>query len=369
MGEKHEETKKRILVVDDEIIDLKMLKMFCENLGYEVVTAGNGLEAIEKTLMYKPDLILMDIIMPGMDGFEAIEKLKKNPRTFHVPIIIATSLSSKQDIFNGISKGASDYLVKPVDFMEFSLRVKNQLKIKEAYDIQKKHNEILESEVNDRTRILNEALEQLHEASNKIRIGYIDTINRLSMVSEYRDENSGAHIRRTGFYARTLAEELKLDKEFINNIFFAAPMHDIGKVAIPDDILLKDGPLNEEEWKTMASHTTIGAKILSGSPSPYLKMAEEIALTHHERWDGSGYPIGLKEEDIPVSGRIMFLSDLYDALRCKRPYKAALDHEKVLKIITEGDKKANPKHFDPDILEIFKKSHNKFKEIYNSFLE
>ena len=360
------EKQKRILIVDDEERNIRLLSHLCLNLGYLISTAGNGNEAIEKTNAESPDLILMDVMMPGMDGFEATERIKKNDKTKQIPVIIVTALDQKRDKLTGISRGANDFLTKPFDTEELSLRIRNNLEIKDYHDLLKDHNLRLEDEVARRTEELKKAYTEIDNAYKAVQSSYIETIQRLNMAAEYKDEDTGAHIRRISLYTKELASTLGMDFEFIETIYYASPMHDIGKVGIPDMILLKSDKLSPEEWAVMKTHTTIGAAILGQSTSNFLRMAEQIALTHHERWNGTGYPRGLKGEDIPLPGRITNIVDQYDALRSRRPYKVNLHHSTVVKIITEGDGRTSPEDFDPEVLNAFRKTEKKFDEIYNS---
>jgi putative two-component system response regulator len=285
-----------------------------------------------------------------MDGLEATVMLKSDKDTAHIPVIIITALDSRKDRLAGIANGADDFLIKPIDKEELALRLRNNLRNKEFHDFLVEHKQLLEQQVAERTQWLRE--------------GYLDTIHRLVLASEFKDEYTGAHINRISHYTKEIAEACNLGSEFVESIFYASPMHDIGKVAIPDSIQQKTGPLNASEWQVMKTHTTVGAKILAGSNSPYLQMAVEIAKHHHERWDGKGYPNGLKGEEIPLTARIMNICDQYDALRSERSYKQALNHEESCTIILQGNDRTSPEHFDPEVLEVFRKCRGKFAEIY-----
>lgn len=312
----------------------------------------NGLEALEKARYYRPDIIIVDVVMPGMDGFEVARRVKEDPLSTHIPVLIVTSLADRDSKVKGLEIGADELLFKPIDETEFKVRIKNLLKVKRFEDFLMEHGKMLEGEVNNKN-------EQLKLAFEKIRNGYIETVYRLTLAAEYRDKETGGHIKRISLYSQLLARYLELSENSVEAIFFASPMHDIGKIGIPDSILLKEGSHTMEESAIMKTHTVIGANILKGSDSEILKTAQEIALTHHETWNGQGYPRGLKGEDIPIAGRIVNIVDIYDALRSKRPYKEAFDHASSCKVIDNMKDR-----FDPVVFDAFNYCAEEFRRLF-----
>ena len=492
--------KPLILTVDDEEMNLELLEILMIPLGYQVEKAKNGKEALEKIAERSPDIILLDVMMPGMDGFEVCRILKEDEKTRDIPVVMVTALNQIENKVTGIETGADDYLIKPFHRNELIARVKSLLKVKTLNDKVKKYqytirslfelttlsedfrdrggifnelakrtaeltgmekvvialvennllqvkasyhlnddkelytflsqngpirkvietgkqlvavndsqiakqfnlnlsyvciplksiskdvigalcafgingdmsegtvrvlsivaqriaseiqikdrSRVLEDTVDKRTKALRESLEKLEEAHSEISHAYEEIVYRLSVAAEYKDEDTAAHIHRISYYSEALARKLGLPEEEVKLIKLASPMHDIGKIGIPDSILLKPGQLTPDEFEIMKQHTIMGARILAGSSSPLLSMAEEIAISHHEKYDGSGYPYGVMGENIPLVGRIVAIADVFDALLTPRVYKPAFDLDNTLTIMKEG----KGKHFDPNLVDAF----------------
>ncbi|MDR1079872.1 MAG: response regulator [Deltaproteobacteria bacterium] len=355
----------KVLVVDDEILNRKLIQAMLKPQGYEVVLAGDGVECLEKVRENPPDLILLDIIMPGMNGFEVVQEIKKEERFAQIPIVMVTALQDVNDRVKALEVGADDFLSKPVDRMELRARVRSLLKVKAYNDHMINYRQELESEVRRRTLEIQETNAKLEKAHEKLRGASLETIFRLSRAAEFKDEDTGAHIISMSRISARLAKMCGLNPATVESILYASPMHDIGKIGIPDRILLKNGPLNDEEWTVMRMHTVFGGKILENSDIGFLRLGEVIALTHHEKFDGSGYPRGLKGREIPLAGRIVAVADVFDALMSRRPYKPAFTSDQASGIIAEG----RGKHFDPDVVDIFLKDLPEILNIWNSSQE
>jgi putative two-component system response regulator len=331
-----------ILIVDDEIRNIELQKAYLEPYNYRILTALNGEEAIRIAAGGNIDLILLDVMMPGKNGFAVTKYLKSHEKTRVIPVVLVTALTEKAEKVKGIEAGCDDFISKPVDSSELLARVRSLLKVKAYNDHMRDYERKLETEVAKRTKELYTAMVMIEDAS-------LETIHRLAAVAEYRDEYTGSHITRMGRYTAAIAQKMSLDGGLAKALLYAAPMHDIGKIGIPDRILLKPGKLDAEEWETMKQHTVIGARILQGSKHDYMKLAEEISLTHHEKWNGTGYPQGLAGEHIPVSGRIVAVADVFDAIISRRPYKPALSPKEAFTLIEEE----RGTHFDPDVIDAF----------------
>ncbi|WP_457623079.1 response regulator [Persephonella sp.] len=352
MAEMLNDRKASILIVDDDPQNRMLLRFFCKKWGYEVDECENGMEAVRKVKAKKPDIVLMDLMMPKLDGFSALEILKSDEETRYIPVIILTAADDSHSRIKGIELGADDFFTKPINIHELKLRLKNSLKIKFYNDTLKNYNLYLEKEL----------INKIHE----VKKAYIDSLYRLTKIAEYKDRETGDHLKRIGYFSKEVAVRLGLGVEFAENIFHASQMHDIGKVGIPEKILQKRGKLTLEEFELIKKHTVIGADILKGSHIAVLQMAEKIAKYHHEKWNGEGYPYGISGEKIPISARIVSLADIYDALRSERIYKPPLNHEEARRVILKGDHRTRPEHFDPEVLNVFEKHHKSFEEIYET---
>jgi len=339
---------KCILIVDDEAQNRYLLQTILKELGYKCETASDGIEALAKVKL-DIDLVLLDVKMPKMDGFEVARRIRKNKEVSNIPIIMVTALSNREDRLKAVKAGANDFIAKPFGITEIRVRTASLLKMKEAQDAVKCYQKELEEIIVKRTKALRNALKDMTEAQRKGYEAHVDTINRLALVSEYKDKDTAAHIHRIGGYCAILGQGLNLSPGEVETLSISSPMHDVGKIGIPDNILLKKGKLTEEEFGIIKQHTIIGGRILAGSPSKLLKAGEIIAMSHHERWDGKGYPKGLRKENIPIFGRICAVADVFDALTSKRPYKEAFSNEKALKILSEE----SGTHLDPKIVKVF----------------
>ncbi|MCZ8221015.1 MAG: two-component system response regulator [Acidovorax sp.] len=354
-----------VLVVDDTPDNLSLMSDLLRT-DYKVKLAPNGERALQIVAgESKPDLILLDIMMPDMDGYEVLRRLQFNPDTEDIPVIFLTAMSAADDESIGLELGAVDYITKPINPAIVMARVRNHLQLKRARDYLAHHNHVLEEEVASRTR----ALAELQDA----------TIRAMASLAETRDNETGNHIRRTQHYVETLARHLQNHPRFkeeltdtnIETIFKSAPLHDIGKVGIPDRILLKPGKLTPEEFEIMKTHTTLGRDAIVAAESdttqdnPFFRYAKEITYSHQEKWDGSGYPEGLMGNNIPLSARLMAVADVYDALISERVYKAAFTHEAAVEIIRDG----RASHFDPDMVDAFLVLSEEFRRIAQRFAD
>jgi len=322
------EDKQTILVVDDTPENIDVLNGVLHP-QYKVKAALNGERALKIAGGDpKPDMILLDIMMPGMDGYEVCRQLKANPATAKIPVIFVTAKNQEEDERKGLEIGAVDYITKPISPGIVLARIHTHLAL---YD----QNRVLEQKVRERT-------EELH-------LTRMEIIRRLGRAAEFKDNETGLHVIRMSHYSRLIAESLENGNDWSDLIFNAAPMHDIGKIGIPDKILLKPGKLDDEEWKLMHQHPAFGGAIIGEHSTRLMQMSKEIALSHHEKWNGSGYPNGIKNDEIPLSGRIIAIADVFDALTTERPYKKAWSVEKAVNLIEENA----GSHFDPNLVPVF----------------
>jgi putative two-component system response regulator len=348
--------KPSILIVDDQPINIQILGKRLQLENYSIMAAMNGKIALEMAEEKKPDLILLDIMMPEMSGFEVCERLKSNPETQTIPIIFITAKTDPEDIVKGFKLGAVDYVSKPFNYAELSARIKTHTELKMLQTN-------LELAVVDRTQKLHDALNELKIIHNQLFGAHYETIKRLARAADYRDNETGMHIVRMSHFSRILGKALGMNEDDCDQLQHAAAVHDIGKIGIPDAILLKPGKLNQEEFEIMKTHSEIGAQLLSNIDSDLCRLAEKIALTHHEKWNGKGYPNGLSGTDIPLEGRIAAVSDVFDALTSVRPYKNAWTVEKAIQLLV----KEKGKHFDSEIVDLFLENKEIILEIKNKY--
>lgn len=323
--------QKRLLLVDDEPINLRVLKQVLES-DYRLSFARDGEAALKLAAEQMPDLILLDVMMPGMTGFEVIEILKSHEKTGSIPVIFVTALKDSIDEARGLELGAVDYISKPISPPVVKARVKTHLSLVR--------------------------MDELVETRFQV-------IQCLGRAAEYRDNETGTHVLRMSHFSQALALAAGFDEGRAEMLLHAAPMHDVGKIGIPDYIMLKPGRLTDEEFVVMRTHAQIGADILGDNNSDLLQLARIVALTHHERWDGSGYPNGLKGEAIPIEGRIVALADVFDALTSKRPYKEAWSVDEAMNLIREQ----SGKHFDPELVELLVQELPKILEIKSRWVD
>ena len=334
-----------ILVAEDEAVTLRRIRYFLEKWSHRVITAQNGIEALEKFLSETVDLVITDWVMPEMDGLELARHIIRSNDIPYVYIILLTSRGNKDDVVKALESGVDDYIVKPFDPEELRARISVGERTVRLERTLREYSQGLEKIVRRQT--------------NEIRQTHEETIIRLLTALESRDKETAGHVRRIGLFSALLAENAGWSEDQVDGMRLASPMHDIGKIGIPDAVLLKKDKLTEPEFEIIKSHTTIGGQILAGSEFPMLQMARDIATSHHERWNGTGYPEKLAGENIPEAARIVALVDVFDAISHDRYYRKASTEDEVLKIMQDGQ----GKHFDPHLYNLFIKLFPKLKSI------
>ncbi|MDQ3958151.1 MAG: response regulator [Actinomycetota bacterium] len=356
-------TGSTILIVDDTQANVNLLERILERSGFvNVSSTTDSREALELVRSLRPDLLLLDLQMPHLDGFEVMSRLRETDETSYMPILVLTADATPESKRQALSSGAQDFLVNPFDPAEVMLRIKNLLHMRSLQSQLRDHNELLEVQVRERTAELWNSVRRLERAENDLRKSQAETVRRLSIAAEFRDDETARHIVRMSHYCELLAELADVDPMESRMILTASQMHDIGKIGTPDSILLKPGRLTPDERTIMERHTQDGWSILQGSESQLLQLAAIIALTHHERVDGSGYPNGLRGDDIPMVGRIAAIADVFDALSTDRVYRPAFPLPEVWRIMREG----RGSHFDADLLDLFFDSMDSFLAILDS---
>ena len=332
----------KLLIVDDERDYANMLTRFFVQHNFQVEMAKNGKEAIHKAYAGHFDLILMDAIMPEMDGLTAAKRIKRNPRLAGIPIIMLTGFDELKKRQDAARSGIDEFVDKLTDSEELLEIVRSTIRTRDFASLKSKHHGRLMDELDAKTSQLEALLAEKEKLNREI-------LYRIAVAAEYRDDITGKHTDRVGTIVKNIAEAMGLRPDVCDNLRHTAPLHDVGKIGIPDDILLKPGALTDAEWTIMKTHVNIGARILAGSDIPLLVMAKSIALHHHERWDGRGYPWQLAQKEIPIEGRIVAVADTFDAITTKRPYKNAKPYEVGLEIV----KQERERQLDPGVVDAF----------------
>jgi len=349
------EDKKTILIVDDDGVNIEVLSQ-CLGNEYRISASQDSHLALKSLADAKPKLILLDLLMPKLDGFDFCRRIKGDSEYLDIPIVIITSASDSSSLSKAFRLGAVDYITKPISPAEVQARIHTHLRLKAAEEALRQQNQVLEEKVRQRTRGIQEKQMEV-EAVQK------EAILRLCLAAELRDKETGMHIRRIQEYSALLGKKCGLSAERCNLLFLASAMHDLGKIGIPDSVLLKPGKLSAEEWEIMKTHTVIGAQGLADSRFLLIQLAESVAHYHHERWDGAGYPCGLSGEEIPLEARIVSIVDSFDAMLSNRPYKKPMPLAEVLDIIRNG----RGRNYDPDIVDIFLENIADFEDVARTF--
>lgn len=366
VGFAREVVNSKVMIVDDEPLNVRVLRKYLETVGFtRFVTTSDALQALPMLEEENPDILLLDIMMPGISGLDILEIVRQHSKLMCLPVIILTAASDPDTKLEALCRGATEFLGKPVEHAELALRVRNALVAKGHQDRLADYSTYLKQQVNNRTA--------------ELRASQQEVVNCLARAADYRDGTTGRHVIRVGLYAEVVATQMGCPVHVAELIREAAKLHDVGKIGIPDSILLKPGKLDDIELKLMQQHCSFGRNIieqlpdrrLSGGPasmagnvaSPILRLAASVAYSHHEKWDGTGYPLGLKGAQIPIEGRITAIADVFDALSTKRPYKGAFEMQKCFSILEEG----RGTHFDPEVLDAFFAAIDQIMDVYKHY--